>query len=127
MSKIVYNESSAVTKYPPCQGGCPVHTDVQEYVRQIAVGDYDKAVAAITAPNPLASVCGMICAHPCETECRRKDVDEAVSIRALKRFALENGYRPSHPGRRPAAHPRVGYKTGSGRCPLSRYQYGSGR
>lgn len=95
MSKISYNESSAVIQYPPCQGGCPVHTDVQEYVRQIAVGDYDKAVAAITAPNPLASVCGMLCAHPCETECRRKDVDEAVSIRALKRFALENGNWPA--------------------------------
>ena len=94
MSKIKYNESSAVTQYPPCQGGCPVHTDVQEYVRQISVGDYDKAVEAIIEPNPLASVCGMICAHPCETECRRKDVDEAVSIRALKRFALENGTWP---------------------------------
>jgi NADPH-dependent glutamate synthase beta subunit-like oxidoreductase/coenzyme F420-reducing hydrogenase delta subunit/NAD-dependent dihydropyrimidine dehydrogenase PreA subunit len=94
LSNIKYNESSAVTQYPPCQGGCPVHTDVQEYVRQISVGNYDKAVEAITAPNPLASVCGMICAHPCETECRRKDVDEAVSIRALKRFALENGNWP---------------------------------
>ncbi|WP_276557953.1 FAD-dependent oxidoreductase [Dethiobacter alkaliphilus] len=94
MSKIRYNDSSAVTQYPPCQGGCPVHTDVQEYVRQISVGDYDKAVEAIIEPNPLASVCGMICAHPCETECRRKDVDEAVSIRALKRFALENGKWP---------------------------------
>jgi NADPH-dependent glutamate synthase beta subunit-like oxidoreductase/coenzyme F420-reducing hydrogenase delta subunit len=89
-----YNESSVVTQYPPCQGGCPIHTDVQEYVRQISVGNYDKAVEAITAPNPLASVCGMICAHPCETECRRKDVDEAVSIRALKRYALENGAWP---------------------------------
>ena len=94
MSNLKYNESSAVTQYPPCQGGCPVHTDVQEYVRQISVGNYDKAVAAITAPNPLASVCGMICAHPCETECRRKDVEESVSIRALKRFALENGNWP---------------------------------
>lgn len=94
MSNIKYNESSAVTQYPPCQGGCPVHTDVQEYVRQISVGDYDKAVEAIVAPNPLASVCGILCAHPCETECRRKDVDEAVSIRALKRFALENGNWP---------------------------------
>lgn len=87
--------SSTVPQYPPCQGGCPIHTDVQEYVRQISVGNYDKAVEAITAPNPLASVCGMICAHPCETECRRKDVDEAVSIRALKRFALENGNWPA--------------------------------
>ncbi|HZK25157.1 MAG TPA: FAD-dependent oxidoreductase [Oscillospiraceae bacterium] len=94
MSNIKYDLSSAVPEYPPCQGGCPVHTDVQEYVRQISVGNYDKAVEAITAPNPLASVCGIICAHPCETECRRKEVDEAVSIRALKRFALENGAWP---------------------------------
>ncbi|NLZ38299.1 MAG: FAD-dependent oxidoreductase [Firmicutes bacterium] len=94
MSNIKYDLSSTVPEYPPCQSGCPVHTDVQEYVRQISVGNYDKAVEAITAPNPMASVCGFICAHPCETECRRKDVDEAVSIRALKRFALENGKWP---------------------------------
>src|SRR5690554_507210 len=94
MSNIKYDLSSAVPEYPPCQGGCPVHTDVQEYVRQISVGNYDKAVEAITAPNPMASVCGIICAHPCETECRRKDVDEPVAIRALKRFALENGAWP---------------------------------
>ncbi|HHX74736.1 MAG TPA: FAD-dependent oxidoreductase [Firmicutes bacterium] len=71
-----------------------MHTDVQEYVRQISLGNYDKAIEAIIAPNPLACVCGMICAHPCEDECRRKEVDEAVSIRALKRFALENGTWP---------------------------------
>ncbi|MCR3921631.1 MAG: FAD-dependent oxidoreductase [Firmicutes bacterium] len=94
MSNIKYDMASAVPEYPPCQGGCPVHTDIQEYVRQISVGNYDKAVEAITAPNPMASVCGLICAHPCETECRRKDVDEAVSIRALKRYALENGNWP---------------------------------
>lgn len=94
MSNIKYDLSSAAPQYPPCQSGCPVHTDVQEYVRQISVGNYDKAVEAITAPNPMATVCGIICAHPCETECRRKDVDEAVSIRALKRFALENGAWP---------------------------------
>ncbi|NLM52136.1 MAG: FAD-dependent oxidoreductase [Firmicutes bacterium] len=94
MSNIKYDLSAAVPQYAPCQGGCPVHTDVQEYVRQISLGNYDKAVEAIIAPNPLASVCGMICAHPCEDACRRKDVDEAVSIRALKRFALENGQWP---------------------------------
>ena len=94
MSNIKYDLSAAVPEYPPCQGGCPIHTDVQEYVRQISLGNYDKAIEAIIAPNPLACVCGMICAHPCETECRRKEVDEAVSIRALKRFALENGKWP---------------------------------
>lgn len=94
MSNIKYDVFSDVPQYVPCQAGCPVHTDVQEYVRQISLGNYDKAVEAIVAPNPLASVCGMICAHPCEDECRRKDVDEAIAIRALKRFALENGKWP---------------------------------
>jgi formate dehydrogenase beta subunit len=94
VSNIKYDLSSPAPEYPPCQAGCPVHTDVQEYVRQISLGNYDKAVEAIIAPNPMASVCGIICAHPCETQCRRKDVDEPVAIRALKRFALENGAWP---------------------------------
>lgn len=84
----------AFPEYPPCQAGCPINTDVQEYVRQIATGDYGKALEVILEVNPLSAVCGMICAHPCENECRRKDVDEAVSIRALKRFAVENGDWP---------------------------------
>ncbi len=88
------NAAPAVPEYPPCQAGCPINTDVQEYVRQIAVGNYDRALEVIMEVNPLSAVCGMICAHPCEDECRRKDVDEAVSIRALKRFAVENGYWP---------------------------------
>jgi len=81
-------------QYPPCQAGCPVNTDVQEYVRSMATGAYSKALEVIMEANPLSAVCGMICAHPCESECRRKDVDEAVSIRALKRFAVENGNWP---------------------------------
>ncbi|MBS3948763.1 MAG: FAD-dependent oxidoreductase [Dethiobacter sp.] len=88
------NASAVSPQYPPCQAGCPINTDVQEYVRQIATGDYSKALAVITEANPLSAVCGMLCAHPCESECRRKDVDEAVSIRALKRFAVENGHWP---------------------------------
>ncbi len=88
------NNKETIPQYPPCQAGCPIHQDAQEYVRQISLGNYDKALAVISEVNPLPSVCGTICAHPCETECRRKDVDEAVSIRALKRFAVENGNWP---------------------------------
>ncbi len=86
--------SPAVPQYPPCQAGCPINTDIQEYVRQIATGNHDRALEVIMEVNPLSAVCGMLCAHPCEDECRRKDVDEAVSIRALKRFAVENGRWP---------------------------------
>jgi NADPH-dependent glutamate synthase beta subunit-like oxidoreductase/coenzyme F420-reducing hydrogenase delta subunit/NAD-dependent dihydropyrimidine dehydrogenase PreA subunit len=97
----------AAPEYPPCQAGCPINTDVQEYVRQIAVGNYDSALEVIMKVNPLSAVCGMICAHPCEDECRRKDVDEAVSIRALKRFAVENGRWPEAGKKEPTRPEKV--------------------
>ncbi|QWR78716.1 FAD-dependent oxidoreductase [Candidatus Magnetomonas plexicatena] len=72
-----------------CQTGCPVNTDSRGYVRAIADGDYEKAYWIARTPNPLASICGRICAAPCELACRRKGIDAAVSIRALKRFVTE--------------------------------------
>ncbi|MDA8215334.1 MAG: FAD-dependent oxidoreductase [Nitrospiraceae bacterium] len=72
-----------------CQTGCPVHTDSRGYVRAIAEGDYEKAYWIARMPNPLASICGRICAAPCELACRRRGIDAAVSIRALKRFVTE--------------------------------------
>jgi NADPH-dependent glutamate synthase beta subunit-like oxidoreductase len=72
-----------------CQTGCPVDTDSRGYVRAIAEGDYEKAYWIARLPNPLASICGRICAAPCEMACRRAMVDEAVSIRALKRFVTQ--------------------------------------
>ncbi len=72
-----------------CQTGCPVHTDSRGYVRAIADGDYEKAYWIARTPNPLASICGRICAAPCELACRRGWIDSAISIRALKRFVTE--------------------------------------
>lgn len=72
-----------------CRTACPVGTDSGGYVQAIAAGDYEKAYAIARAPNPFASVCGRICGHPCEAACRRSSIDEAVSIRALKRFVTE--------------------------------------
>ncbi|MBC8414692.1 FAD-dependent oxidoreductase [bacterium] len=72
-----------------CQTGCPVDTDSRGYVRAIADGDYEKAYWIARTPNPLASICGRICAAPCELACRRASIDSAVSIRALKRFVTE--------------------------------------
>jgi len=75
--------------YSPCRAACPAHTDVQAYVGLIAQGRYNEAFEVITAPNPIASVCSMICHHPCEQACRRCGIDEAVAVRHLKRFAIE--------------------------------------
>jgi NADPH-dependent glutamate synthase beta subunit-like oxidoreductase len=73
----------------PCQAGCPVNTDAGRYVQLIAEGKYEDAYLTARSPNPLASVCGRICAAPCEDSCRRGKIDEPVSIRALKRFVTE--------------------------------------
>ncbi|MCK9418139.1 MAG: FAD-dependent oxidoreductase [Nitrospirae bacterium] len=75
--------------YSPCRAACPAHTDVQAYVGLIAQGRYTEAFEVITSVNPIASVCSMICHHPCEQSCRRCGVDEPLAVRHLKRFAIE--------------------------------------
>lgn len=73
----------------PCRAACPVHTDAGAYVAAIAEGRYRDAYLIARAPNPFASICGRVCAAPCESACRRATVDAPVSIRALKRFVTE--------------------------------------
>jgi len=73
----------------PCHAACPVGTEAGRYVGLIADGRYREAYAVARRPNPLASICGRICAAPCESACRRGALDEPISIRALKRFVTE--------------------------------------
>ena len=73
----------------PCRTGCPVRTNAGAYVRAVAEWDTARGYAVARAPNPLASVCGRICAHPCESKCRRGLIDQPISIRALKRVVTE--------------------------------------
>ena len=73
----------------PCMQACPVHTQAGRYVALIAEGKYDEAYRYARVPNPLASICGRVCGHPCETACRRGKFDAPISIRALKRFVTE--------------------------------------
>jgi NADPH-dependent glutamate synthase beta subunit-like oxidoreductase/NAD-dependent dihydropyrimidine dehydrogenase PreA subunit len=58
-------------------------------VQAIAEGRYEEAYIIARRPNPFASICGRVCAAPCEAKCRRGALDEAISIRALKRFVCE--------------------------------------
>ncbi len=81
-----------------CQYACPVHTDARGYVRAIAAGDFERAYLIARGPNPLASICGHICGAPCEVACRRGSMDQAIAIRALKRFACER-FGPASDGR----------------------------
>ncbi len=72
-----------------CQAGCPVATDAGRYVQLIAAGRDEEAFLVARAPTPFASVCGRVCAAPCEDACRRGAVDAPITIRALKRYVTE--------------------------------------
>ncbi|HHW71102.1 MAG TPA: NADH-quinone oxidoreductase subunit NuoF [Clostridiales bacterium] len=73
----------------PCQNACPADVDVPQYIEFIQRGMYFEAVKSIRKKNPFPSVCGRVCTHPCESRCRRAQLDEAIAIRSLKRFAAD--------------------------------------
>jgi len=77
------------TRQVLCREGCPVRTDSGGYVQAIAEGRYEDAYIIARRPNPFASICGRVCAAPCEAKCRRGALDASISIRALKRFVCE--------------------------------------
>ncbi|MGB2967349.1 MAG: NADH-ubiquinone oxidoreductase-F iron-sulfur binding region domain-containing protein, partial [Phycisphaerae bacterium] len=86
-----------------CSDACPAHVNVPEYVALVAEGRFADALEVIRRRNPLASVCGRACHHPCELFCRRGDVDEPVAIRHLKRFVtdrVKGGSPPQWQGQR---------------------------
>ncbi len=85
---------------PPCQEFCPVHQDTRGYAALVAKGNFAAALALIRETNPLPSICGYICHHPCEAACLRSGVDMPVPLRLLKRFAAE--YGKDAPEKRPA-------------------------
>ncbi|MDO8136871.1 MAG: FAD-dependent oxidoreductase, partial [Candidatus Brocadiales bacterium] len=73
----------------PCRVACPIGTNARGYSRAIAEGKYQLAYLLARQNNPFVSVLGKVCSAPCEPACQRGKVDEPVSIRALKYFAVE--------------------------------------
>ncbi len=70
----------------PCQEACPVRTNCRGYLNLAAAGEFEKAWELALDPNPMASICGSVCAAPCESACRRKEIDKPLSIRYIKKF-----------------------------------------
>lgn len=73
----------------PCQLNCPARTDCQGYVGLIANGEYDSALKLVKNKVSLPASIGRVCPHPCESACRRKNVDEPINIAQLKAFAAD--------------------------------------
>ena len=85
--------------YAPCEHACPLNVDAPGYIALISQGRFKEALEVERRRNPLAGICGRVCHHPCEDRCRRGDVDQPVSIAALKRAAADygDGNKPALP------------------------------
>jgi formate dehydrogenase (NADP+) beta subunit len=77
----------------PCKNACPANIDIPGYVRHIKEGSFEKAVAVIREKSPFPETLGFVCNHVCETDCKRSELGEPISICRLKRAAAlkDNG------------------------------------
>jgi len=100
---IHYDESiSYIAKITaPCTDACPAHVDIPGYIEGVRDLRFDDSLEATRQTMPLAHVCGRVCPHPCEDACRRTNLDEPISIMALKRLGADwetdHGYDFFHP------------------------------
>jgi len=74
----------------PCQNACPAGIDIPRYIRAIGEGKFGEAVAVIREKVPFPTVLGYVCVHYCEANCRRGQLEEAIAIKELKRFAADH-------------------------------------
>ena len=87
----------------PCRASCPAGVNAQGYVALTAAGKFKEAYALVRERCPFPAACGRVCQHPCQEKCNRSEIDEAVSIRDLKRFVAD--YVHANPAEYPAAPP----------------------
>ena len=90
-------------KMPLCQEGCPLGVNAQAYVALAGQGRFEEALEVVRRDNVLPGVCGRICTHPCEKDCRRGELDESIAIREIKRFLADYELKNSKDG--PAPRP----------------------
>ncbi|MEK7273782.1 MAG: FAD-dependent oxidoreductase, partial [Candidatus Desantisbacteria bacterium] len=74
----------------PCADTCPVNIEVHGYVALIAEERFIEAFELIKEKNPFPSICGRVCHHPCESRCRRADIDSPLALKGLKRFVADH-------------------------------------
>ena len=110
----------------PCQAECPAHIDIPRYVRLVNEGRYSEAVGVIREKVPFPHALGYVCNNRCENKCKRAGLDLAVSIRDLKRYAVEHdreqSWKPAYLARKASTGKRVAV-IGAGPCGLTAAYY----
>jgi glutamate synthase (NADPH) small chain len=75
-----------------CIATCPAHMDVPAYIDAIRREDLGDGLRIVYEANPLPASCGRVCSHACEYVCAMKHKGEAISIRWLKRYIVDQIY-----------------------------------
>jgi len=81
----------------PCQNACPAGVNVPGYVALVAAGRPRDAYYLVRKDNPFPAICGRVCTHPCESKCRRAQLDDPVAICDLKRYASDYVFKNEEP------------------------------
>ncbi len=110
----------------PCKVECPAHIDIPAYIRHINEGKYSEAVGIIREKVPFPHALGYVCNNKCETGCKRDKLNSPVSIRNLKRYAVEHDTEQVWKEKYIATKARTGKKiavVGAGPCGLTAAYY----
>ncbi|NLI94078.1 MAG: FAD-dependent oxidoreductase [Peptococcaceae bacterium] len=109
----------------PCVMTCPANIDIQAYLRHAGNGNFETAIRVIKEKNPFPIVCGRVCPHPCEAQCRRNLVDSPVAINHVKRFIADwdiKREKPWTPPKKPLTGKKIAV-VGAGPSGLSAAYY----
>ncbi len=108
-------------KLPPCRAACPAGVNVQGYIALIQQGKFKEAVELIRKAMPFPAICGRVCFSPCQEACSRKNIDQPVGIRYLKRLAadIEREQGRINPDAMPKTHSEKVAIIGAGPAGLS--------
>ncbi len=111
----------------PCTDACPAHVDIPAYIEGVRDLRFDDSLVATRQTMPLAHVCGRVCPHPCEDACRRTNLDDPISIMALKRLGADwetnHGYDFFHPLEKKPANGKKVAVIGAGPAGLTTAYY----
>jgi putative selenate reductase len=102
----------------PCTDACDIDQKVPDYMRLVAAGDVDTAAEITRLDNPLASILGRTCHHPCEPVCLRTHMDQPLAIREIKRYITDHERPPAGTPSPESSGPRVAV-IGGGPCGLA--------
>lgn len=72
-----------------CMNECPAEVYIPGYIELMKIGRVEDAYKLMRKSNPLSFICGKVCARPCESRCRRGEIESTVGVRALKRYASD--------------------------------------